>query len=59
MKRVSLYQYKIAIAAKIANVTKLKEIQRLLVSSFRARALAVKQVVSNSGRKSAGVDNVI
>ena len=37
---------------------KVKALQRLLVTSFHAKALAVKRVTSNKGKRTAGVDKV-
>lgn len=35
------------------------DMQRKLILSFEARALAVRKVITNSGGKTAGIDNVI
>jgi RNA-directed DNA polymerase len=37
---------------------KVKSLQHILVTSFSAKALAVKRVTSNKGKRTAGVDNV-
>ena len=49
-------QVRIAKAAKAQQWRKVKSLQRLLVRSFSAKALAVKRVTENQGRKTAGVD---
>lgn len=35
------------------------KLQRQLVTSLAARALAVRRVATNSGSKTAGVDNIV
>ena len=37
---------------------KVKTLQRILVTSFDAKALAVKRVTSNKGKRTAGVDKI-
>lgn len=47
-------------SAMIKNDTKaVYQIQRLLVTSFEARALAVRKVITNTGGKTPGIDNII
>jgi len=50
---------RIAEAWKEGNMKKYYELQRLLVASFAARALAVKIVTSNKGGNTPGVDKVL
>lgn len=49
-------QVRIAKAAKNEQWRRVKSLQRLLVRSFSAKAIAVKRVTENRGRKTAGVD---
>ncbi|WP_434124423.1 group II intron reverse transcriptase/maturase [Klebsiella variicola] len=59
------YRYVRTLQTRIAKATgnqqwrKVKKLQRLLIHSFSARALAVKRVTENSGRKTPGVDGKI
>lgn len=46
-------------AYKIGDSEKVSLIQLKIVTSFSGRALAVKQVTTNSGKKTAGVDGVL
>lgn len=55
-RRVRELQVRIAKAARNNEWRKVKSLQRLLVRSFSAKALAVKRVTENRGRKTAGVD---
>ncbi|WP_456373536.1 group II intron reverse transcriptase/maturase [Thiolapillus sp.] len=50
-------QVRIAKAVKEGNWRKVKSLQRLLTRSFAARALAVRRVTENRGRKTPGIDN--
>lgn len=52
-------QLKIAAAFKTGNMTRVAELQRILASSFSARMLAARQVLSSSGAKTPGVDGVV
>ncbi len=52
-------QMRIAQAVKEGRHGKIKSLQWLLTHSFYAKALAVKRVTSNKGRKTPGVDGVI
>jgi RNA-directed DNA polymerase len=54
--RVRGLQVRIAKAAKQAQWRKVKSLQRLLVRSFSAKALAVKRVTENTGKNTPGVD---
>ncbi|MFV1873496.1 MAG: group II intron reverse transcriptase/maturase [Oleiphilus sp.] len=55
-RRVRELQVRIAKAARNNEWRKVKSLQRLLVRSFSAKALAVKRVTENRGKKTAGVD---
>ena len=54
--RVRRLQIRIAKAAKLSEWRKVGQLQRMLVRSFSAKAIAVKRVTENRGRKTAGVD---
>ena len=54
--RVRRLQVRIAKAAKHSEWRKVRRLQRMLVRSFSAKAIAVKRVTENRGRKTAGVD---
>ncbi len=62
-KKAEKYVYKIqsriAKAAKAENWKLVRELQRMLSHSYYAKLLAVKKVVTNKGKKTTGVDNVI
>jgi hypothetical protein len=49
-------QVRIAKAAKAGNWRRVKTLQRLLTRSFAARALAVRRVTENRGRRTPGID---
>jgi RNA-directed DNA polymerase len=49
-------QVRIAKAAKEKQWRKVKQLQRMLVHSFSAKAIAIKRVTENRGRKTAGID---
>lgn len=51
-------QLRIAKAQKEKRHNKVNALQHLLVTSFYAKALAVKRVTSNKGKRTAGVDKV-
>lgn len=55
-RTVRRLQVRIAKATKNQQWRKVKALQRLLVRSFAAKALAVKRVTENRGKKTAGVD---
>lgn len=55
-RRVRGLQVRIAKAAKDKKWRKVKTMQRMLVRSFSAKAIAVKRVTENRGKKTAGVD---
>lgn len=56
-KNVRVMQHRIAKATKEGNWRKVKALQRMLTRSFSAKALAVKRVTENQGKKTAGVDS--
>ena len=58
-KQVRRLQMRIAKATREGRWSKVKALQWLLTHSFAAKLLAVKRVVSNRGRNTAGVDGVI
>lgn len=56
---VKKLQVRIAKATQKGNWRQVKKLQRMLVNSFSAKALAVRRVTENRGRKTSGVDKVI
>jgi len=58
-REVRRLQTRIAKAVREGRYGKVKALQRLLTRSFSGKALAVKRVVSNRGKKTPGVDGVI
>ena len=52
-------QEKLAIAGKEQNASEVKRLQNAILSSFEARALAVRRVTSNRGKHTPGVDGVV
>ena len=58
-REVRRLQIRIAKAVKEGRWNKVKTLQRLLTRSFHAKALAVKRVTSNKGKKTPGVDGVL
>ena len=58
-RQVQRLQMRIAKAAREGNLREVKAFQRLLTRSFAAKALAVKRVTENKGKKTPGVDGVI
>jgi len=52
-------QVRIVEATKVRRWNKVKALQRLLTNSFHAKALAVKRVTENQGKRTAGIDNVL
>lgn len=56
---VKKLQMRIAKAQQEGRYNKVKSLQRLLVTSFYAKALAVKRVTENKGKSTAGVDGQI
>lgn len=58
-RNVSQLQARIVKATREGRWGKVKALQHLLTHSFSAKALAVKRVTGNSGRRTAGVDREI
>ena len=58
-KQIRKLQARIVKAMQEGRWGKVKSLQHLLTHSFSAKALAVKQVTGNKGKKTAGVDNVL
>jgi len=58
-RNVRNLQIRIAKATKERNWRKVKALQRFLTRSFSGKALAVRRVTENRGRKTPGVDNVV
>ena len=54
---VKKLQMRIVKAQKEGHYSKVKSLQWLLTHSFYAKALAVKRVTSNSGKRTSGVDH--
>ena len=54
---VKKLQMRIVKAQKEGHYSKVKSLQWLLTHSFYAKALAVKRVISNSGKRTSGVDH--
>lgn len=52
-------QRQIAIAWMNNNIDEVKMLQRKLIISYEARLLAVRRVITNQGRKTPGVDNIL
>jgi RNA-directed DNA polymerase len=58
-RNVRNLQVRIAQAAKDGDWRRVKALQRFLTRSFSGKALAVRRVTENRGRKTAGVDKVL
>src|SRR5437773_6341421 len=58
-RQVRRLQARIVKATQAGRWNKVKALQRLLTCSFSGRALAVKRVTENKGKKTAGVDGAI
>jgi len=62
-KKVSMFvkrlQMRIAKAVKEKRYGKVKVLQRLLTKSYYAKLLAIKRIISNKGKRTAGVDKEI
>ncbi len=58
-REVSRLQARIAKAEKERRAGRVKALQRLLVTSFSAKLLAVRRVCANSGKRTPGVDGVV
>ncbi len=57
--RVRKLQYRIVKAQQERRYNKVAALQHLLTNSFEAKALAVRRVTSNKGKRTAGVDNEV
>lgn len=55
-RRVRELQARLAKATKLGQWRRVKSLQRMLTHSFSAKALAVRRVTENQGRKTPGVD---
>jgi len=58
-KNVRVMQIRLAKATQKGNWRRVKALQRWLTHSFSAKALAVKRVTENQGKRTAGVDQVL
>lgn len=58
-KYVKKLQKKLVVAYKNNDQNLLFFLQKKLMMSFEGRALAVKQIVSNDGKKDPGIDRII
>lgn len=58
-RNVRRLQVRIAKATKEGRWGKVKALQRLLTHSYSGKALAVKRVTQNTGKKTAGVDGIL
>jgi RNA-directed DNA polymerase len=58
-RRVKRLQARIVKATQVGRWGKVKALQRLLTCSFSGKALAVKRVTDNQGKRTSGVDRVI
>lgn len=58
-KNVRVTQHRITKATQEGNWRKVKSLQRWLTRSFSAKALAVKRVTENQGKRTAGVDQIL
>jgi RNA-directed DNA polymerase len=52
-------QSKIVVAKRTGNLIELFKLQTKLITSFEARCLAVRQVTTNDGAKSPGIDGIV
>ena len=58
-KYVNRLQFRIVKAVEKGDINLVKRLQHLLINSFYAKALAVKKVTTNKGKKTAGIDGEI
>ena len=58
-RKVRKLQVRIAKAQKKGRYNKVKALQHLLVTSFEAKALAVRKVTTNKGKRTAAVDHTL
>ncbi len=59
IRNVRRLQVRIVKATQGGRWNKVKVLQRLLTSSFCGKALAVKRVTENKGKRTAGVDRTV
>lgn len=59
VQKVKYIQGLIAVAYQSNNIGEVHRIQHNLVKSFAGRAIAVRQVITNPGKKTPGVDGVV
>lgn len=59
VRNVRRMQIRIAKATQEGDWRKVKSLQRSLTRSFSARALAVRRVTENHGKRTSGVDHVL
>src|SRR3954453_5406408 len=58
-RQVARLQARIVKASRESRWSKVKALQRLLTCSFSGKALAVKRVTENKGKRTSGVDHVL
>jgi RNA-directed DNA polymerase len=58
-RQVARLQARIVKASREGRWSKVKALQRLLTCSFSGKALAVKRVTENKGKRTSGVDHVL
>jgi len=58
-RQVQRLQARIVKASQMGRWSKVKALQRLLTCSFSGKALAVKRVTENKGKRTSGVDRVL
>ena len=58
-RTVKRLQARIVKASKEGKIKKIRDLQKLLTNSLAAKMLAVRKVVSNKGKRTAGVDKAI
>ena len=58
-KKVQHLQHKLVVAFQSGNRSEVKQLQHNLTKSFAARALAVRTVITNTGKKTPGIDGVL
>ena len=56
---MSNIQFKMVVAYQKGNLYELRRFQHKLMSSFEARTIAVRQIVTNTGKSTPGVDGVV
>src|SRR5437867_11349059 len=58
-RNVRVVQKRLAKATQEGNWRRVKALQRMLTRSFSGKALAVRRVTENQGKKTAGVDKIL